>query len=229
MPSASVPTSPIAISRPWCATPFPIWKTCGTALRAGRCAAWGRSAGNVANGSPIGDTPPVLIALGATVELRCGSERRSLPLEEFFIDYGKQDRQAGRVRGSDHHSACQRKGRSMRPTRFPSGATRTFPQSARRSTLRSCGRRHHRVPASHLAAWPQRRNERPMRKPRSSASLGHEASFLGSCKRSRSGFQPLSDWRATAEYRLQVSRNLFRRFWLEKGAGAETVRLARAS
>ncbi len=51
--------------------------------------------GNIANGSPIGDNPPALIALGATLHLRKGDTRRSVPLEEFFIDYGKQDRMPG--------------------------------------------------------------------------------------------------------------------------------------
>ncbi len=57
--------------------------------------AMGTIGGNIANGSPIGDTPPVLIALGATVTLRKGSARRTVPLEDFFIDYGKQDRAPG--------------------------------------------------------------------------------------------------------------------------------------
>ncbi|WP_170406918.1 xanthine dehydrogenase small subunit [Ruegeria arenilitoris] len=51
--------------------------------------------GNIANGSPIGDNPPALIALDATLHLRKGDVRRSLPLEEFFLDYGKQDRAPG--------------------------------------------------------------------------------------------------------------------------------------
>lgn len=51
--------------------------------------------GNIANGSPIGDNPPALIALGATLHLRQGDTRRDLLLEDFFIDYGKQDRRPG--------------------------------------------------------------------------------------------------------------------------------------
>ena len=51
--------------------------------------------GNIANGSPIGDGPPALIALGATLHLRRGDDMRSIPLEAFFLDYRKQDRQAG--------------------------------------------------------------------------------------------------------------------------------------
>jgi xanthine dehydrogenase small subunit len=55
----------------------------------------GTIGGNIANGSPIGDTPPVLIALGATVELRRAGITRQMPLEEFFLAYGKQDRAPG--------------------------------------------------------------------------------------------------------------------------------------
>lgn len=51
--------------------------------------------GNIANGSPIGDSPPPLIALGARLHLRRGGERRSMPLKDYFLDYGKQDRQPG--------------------------------------------------------------------------------------------------------------------------------------
>ena len=51
--------------------------------------------GNIANGSPIGDSPPPLIAMGATLHLRHGNTRRYIALEDFFIDYGKQDRQPG--------------------------------------------------------------------------------------------------------------------------------------
>ncbi|MEY3003523.1 MAG: xanthine dehydrogenase small subunit [Pseudomonadota bacterium] len=51
--------------------------------------------GNIANGSPIGDSAPALIALGARLHLRQGDTRRSMALEDFFLDYGKQDRRAG--------------------------------------------------------------------------------------------------------------------------------------
>jgi xanthine dehydrogenase small subunit len=51
--------------------------------------------GNIANGSPIGDGPPALIAMGATLHLRRGDARRAIPLEAFFLDYGRQDRQPG--------------------------------------------------------------------------------------------------------------------------------------
>ena len=55
----------------------------------------GTIGGNIANGSPIGDMPPALIALGATVVLGSLKEERALPLEDFFIEYGKQDLKPG--------------------------------------------------------------------------------------------------------------------------------------
>jgi xanthine dehydrogenase small subunit len=57
--------------------------------------ATGTIGGNIANGSPIGDMPPALIVLGATLDLRHGAVRRSIPLEDYFIAYGRQDRAAG--------------------------------------------------------------------------------------------------------------------------------------
>ncbi len=51
--------------------------------------------GNIANASPIGDSPPPLIALDATLHLRRGDARRSIPLESFFLAYGRQDRAPG--------------------------------------------------------------------------------------------------------------------------------------
>ncbi|HEY0302426.1 MAG TPA: xanthine dehydrogenase small subunit, partial [Rhizomicrobium sp.] len=55
----------------------------------------GTIGGNIANGSPIGDSPPPLIALGATLVLRRGDTQRRMPLEDFFLAYGKQDRRPG--------------------------------------------------------------------------------------------------------------------------------------
>jgi xanthine dehydrogenase small subunit len=52
----------------------------------------GTVGGNIANGSPIGDMPPALIALGATIDLRKGKKVRTLPLEQYYIEYGKQAR-----------------------------------------------------------------------------------------------------------------------------------------
>ena len=57
----------------------------------------GTIGGNIANGSPIGDMPPMLIALGATLVLRNDETERKMPIEDFFMDYGKQDRKSGEL------------------------------------------------------------------------------------------------------------------------------------
>ena len=64
----------------------------------------GTIGGNIANGSPIGDMPPALIALGAEVRLRYGEHRRHMKLEDFFLDYGKQDRRLGEFVERDRKS-----------------------------------------------------------------------------------------------------------------------------
>jgi xanthine dehydrogenase small subunit len=53
--------------------------------------------GNIANGSPVGDGPPALIALGAALVLRKGAARRSVALELYFLAYGEQDRRPGEL------------------------------------------------------------------------------------------------------------------------------------
>ncbi len=55
----------------------------------------GTVCGNIANGSPIGDGPPALIALGAELTLRSAAGRRTMPMEDYYLDYGKQDRRPG--------------------------------------------------------------------------------------------------------------------------------------
>ena len=51
--------------------------------------------GNLANGSPIGDSIPVMLALGAQIELRCGTAKRRVPLEDFYLGYMKKDLRRG--------------------------------------------------------------------------------------------------------------------------------------
>ena len=55
----------------------------------------GTLGGNVANGSPIGDSMPWLIALGAELVLRGPGGVRSMPLEDFYLGYQKKDLQPG--------------------------------------------------------------------------------------------------------------------------------------
>ena len=65
-----------------------LWRRFGSV----QVRASGTVGGNIANGSPIGDLAPALIALDAAIYLRRGTEQRQLKLEDFFIAYGQQDR-----------------------------------------------------------------------------------------------------------------------------------------
>jgi xanthine dehydrogenase small subunit len=87
--------------------------------------------GNIANGSPIGDGPPALIALGATLHLRRGDEMRNMPLEDFFLDYRKQDR---RRANSSPGSPSPKPPPPCAATRYPNASTRISPPSAAVST-----------------------------------------------------------------------------------------------
>ncbi|CUH53225.1 xanthine dehydrogenase small subunit [Shimia marina] len=193
-----------------------------------RIAGWqvrnmGTIGGNIANGSPIGDTPPVLIALGASITLRKGDARRQLPLEAFFLDYGKQDRVEGefvesitipRVAGGYHAAYKISKRREEDISSVAVGMQVTVEAGVITAARLAFGGMAG-VPARAAAA--------------EAALLGQswsEASLLAAAEKLPEDFQPLSDMRATADYRMKVAQNLFRRFWLEQ-SGAD-ARLERA-
>jgi xanthine dehydrogenase small subunit len=118
----------------------------------------GTVGGNIANGSPIGDLAPALIALGSGLELRRGESTRTIPLETFFIAYRRQDRGPGeyvrrvsvRKLKADEASA---------PTRCRSASTRTSRPSWERSSSRLPAAASH-PPASPSAAWRAFRSAR---------------------------------------------------------------------
>jgi xanthine dehydrogenase small subunit len=55
-----------------------------------------------------------------------------------------------------------------------------------------------------------------------------EGTFEAAAKSVEEDFSPLTDWRASADYRRRVAANLFRRFWWEQSGAAEPVRIQRA-
>ena len=195
-----------------------------------RIAGWqirnmGTIGGNVANGSPIGDTPPVLIALGASITMRRGKNRRTLPIEEYFIDYGKQDRAEGEfleeivvprpVKG-DLHAAYKISKRRDEDISSVAAAFRITVADGRITDAR--------IAFGGMAATPKRARNAE------AALIGadfSEAAFLAAADRLGDDFTPLTDWRASSGYRLKVAQNLFRRFWAEQsdaGADAQLVR-----
>jgi xanthine dehydrogenase small subunit len=180
---------------------------------------------NIANGSPIGDTPPLLIALGARIVLRRGDDRREMPLQDFFIDYGKQDRQQSEFVET-----------VIIPTR-PDAVIAAYKVSKRRDsditavaagfclTVQDGVITDARVAFGGMAATPKRAT-------RAEAALQgqpmSEATFDAAARAVADDFSPMSDMRASADYRARVAKNLFRRFWLEQSEPDLPVRLTQA-
>jgi len=185
----------------------------------------GTIGGNIANGSPIGETPPLLIALGSRIGLRRGEVRREMALEDFFIAYGKQDRAPGE---------------------FVETVVVPRPHGARVAAYKVSKRAHADISAVSVGFYIRERNGiieaarvafggmagTPKRALRAESALVGQpfaaASFAAAARAVEDDFTPLSDWRAGADCRLRVAANLFRRFWLEQAGGAEPVRLQRA-
>lgn len=193
-----------------------------------RIAGWqvrnmGTIGGNIANGSPIGDTPPVLISMGAEVTLRHGDTRRSLPLEAFFIDYGKQDRTSGEfvetitiplpAPGTRHAAYKISKRRDEDISSVAAGFAVTVENGTITAACLAFGG---------MAATPRRaaRAEEAL-----TGQPFTEASFEAAARAIAQDFTPLTDWRATAEYRSAAAANLLIRFYHEQTT-TEAVRLA---
>jgi xanthine dehydrogenase small subunit len=165
--------------------------------------------GNIANGSPIGDAPPALIALGATLHLRMGDTRREMALEDFFLDYGKQDRLPGEfveaVSFSTHAPALRCYKLSKRFDQDISAVCGGFNISVESGTVTSA-----RIAFGGMAGTPKR-------------SADAEAALLGkpwtldtvTAARDalQSDFAPLSDMRASAQYRSLTAGNMLIRYF----------------
>ncbi|MDX0978034.1 xanthine dehydrogenase small subunit [Sinorhizobium medicae] len=174
----------------------------------------GTVGGNIVNGSPIGDTPPALIALGASVTLRKGTNRRTLPLEAFFLEYGKQDRESGEFVESvripfldeTHRFAVYKISK-----RFDEDISAVC--GAFRVKLDGDGRvADVAIAFGGMAGTPKRaRNVEAALKGAQWNDAAVEAGFAAFER----DFAPLTDWRASSEYRMLVARNLLRRFHLE--------------
>ncbi len=175
--------------------------------------AMGTLGGNIANGSPIGDTPPPFIALGARLVLRHGAARREIALEDFFLDYGKQDRRAGEFveaiilptpAANTHHAAYKI---SKRREEDISAVAAGFGVTVENGTITAA-----RLAFGGMAATPKR-------SPHAEAALIGQPFSLASLQSAAAAlhhdFTPLSDMRATAQYRMQAAQNLFTRFWWE--------------
>jgi xanthine dehydrogenase small subunit len=178
----------------------------------------GTLGGNIANGSPIGDMAPILIAAGARLVLRRGSDRRELAVEDFFLAYGRQDLRPAELLE-----------RIILPKPRPRLTFRCYKISKRfdQDISALCaafavevaeGRvANARIAFGGMAGTPQRAGAAEaalMGKPWSEATAELAAAALVR------DFTPIDDMRASAAYRLKVAQNLMRKCFLES-SGAE--------
>jgi len=181
----------------------------------------GTLGGNIANGSPIGDSMPALIALGARLHLRQGAHARDMPLESFYLGYQKKDLLPGEfVVGVTVPSAAP--GRLL--------ASYKVAKRIEQDISAVCGafavdlRDEHIINARFafggMAATPAR-------------ALHAEAAVMGmqwsdqaiekAAEALSADFKPLTDARGTSTYRLQIAANMLRRFYLQNCAQSQAV------
>ncbi|MEP6740654.1 MAG: xanthine dehydrogenase small subunit, partial [Caldimonas sp.] len=177
----------------------------------------GTMGGNVGNGSPIGDSPPVLMALDATIVLRQDERVRRMPLADFYTGYMQNRLESGEF---------------VQAIEVPLGgasAVRVYKISKRFDcdisavcvglaiALDGDVVRSVRIAFGGMAATVKRAAQAE------AALVGRpwsEASLVDALQALARDFAPLSDMRASAVYRMQVAQNLLRRFWLETRADA---------
>jgi xanthine dehydrogenase small subunit len=173
----------------------------------------GTMGGNVANGSPIGDAAPVLMALDALIELRCGEQVRRMPLQDFYTGYMRNQLAPGEfVQGlAVPLAALQKTVRAYKISkRFDcdiSAVCAGFSIEVRDGIVA-----HIRLAFGGMAATVKR-------------AAATEAALLGRAWDQQAvdaaraampqDFEPLSDMRASAAHRMRVAQNLLQRFWLE--------------
>ena len=181
----------------------------------------GTIGGNIANGSPIGDMPPALIALGATLTLRRGDARRTIPLEAFFKSYGVQDRAPGEF---------------VESIRIPRPSADTIIRIVKLSKRFDsdisavCGAfaisvADGRVTEARIAFGGMAGT--PARAPACEAALvgqpWSEATIETAAQALALDYTPLSDVRGSSAYRLAAAANLLRRLWIERSGESVSV------
>ncbi len=186
----------------------------------------GTLAGNIANASPIGDTPPLLIALGASMVLRRGGDRREVALDAFFTGY---------------RETVLAPGEFIETIRLPlpaaGSAFAAYKVSKRfdQDISAVCAAFHiafdeGRIAAARVCYGGMATT--PKRAANCERLLTGEAWVGDTVRRAMAAlgddFAPISDMRASAGYRLAVARNLLWRFYLETGESGVETRLLKA-
>ncbi len=177
--------------------------------------------GNIANGSPIGDGPPALIALGARLHLRKGDETRDMALEDFFVAYGQQDITAGEfveavsIPRQTDRLKCYKI--SKRFDQDISAVCGCFNIAIKDGLVSDA-----RIAFGGMAATPKRASH-------VEAALNGKSwtdeTIRAALKAFGKDYAPLNDMRASADYRMQVARNLLLRYFAESQLGQNYTRV----
>jgi xanthine dehydrogenase small subunit len=182
----------------------------------------GTIGGNIGTASPIGDGPPALIALGATITLASARGEHAMPLEDFFLDYRKTALHEDEIIKSvtvpkpvagQHFRVWKISKRYDQDISTVCGAFNLVIRDgmiiSARIAFGGMAATSRRVPTAEAAL---------MGKPVSDASFDSTADAI------RAAFKPLSDWRGTSDYRSQVAGNLAIRLGAElRGEAVEVM------
>jgi xanthine dehydrogenase small subunit len=173
----------------------------------------GTLGGNVANGSPIGDSMPWLIALGSQVVLRGPGGERVLALEDFYLGYQQKDLREGEfVRAV--RVPLPRAGVRFRTYKLSKRFDQDISAVCAAFAITLDGERiaHARIAFGGMAATPKRAAAAE------AALAGRswtENALQDAIAALEQDYAPLTDMRASSAYRMQAAKNLLRRFWLE--------------
>ena len=180
-------------------------------------------AGNIGNASPIGDMPPVLIALGAEIVLRKGNKIRVVAVEKYFLRYKVTILQP---------SEFIEKIIIPRPDVDTEFKVYKISKRLEDDISATCGAFNLRVEngiVTHIAIAFGGMAEIPKRASHCEHALLNQAWNNQTLERAidkmAQDFSPISDFRASAEYRLSVSQNMLRRLFLETQQQAQIIRI----
>ncbi len=173
----------------------------------------GTLAGNIANGSPIGDSMPALICIGARVRLRLGSQVRELELEDLYLDYMKNALRPGEfvesviVPKRDPQLQLQSYKLSKRFDQDISAVCAAFALKLNGDSVE-----HISIAFGGMASIPKRAEQTEKFL---SGKNWDEQNVQQAMALLQRDFSPMSDMRASAAYRSQASANLLYRFYLQ--------------
>ena len=179
----------------------------------------GTLVGNIANGSPIGDSMPALICVGAQVKLRLGSQTRIIALQDLYIDYMKNAMQRGEFIESVIVPA-RRESLQLQCYKLSKRFDQDIAAVCAAFALHLDGDRVKQISIAFggMAAIPKRAVKAESFL---TGKTWDEKTVQQGMEILKQGFQPLSDMRASAAYRRRVSANLLYRFYLQTSSNLD--------